>query len=229
MAARKKVFCAYRLWAAVVALSLATALLEARADNPSDGVRTFDGQMSYIEFRFVSPSITRDSVEGSTRKIWRSGARYMRLQEAPDPQRHLHELVIINEPDVWMLNLIDNVAKHIVDPGPTYNAHFPVFQNESKRLTGLEFGREQEFFAASDAHPSPDEVIDGVNCSVQTLDLESSTVRLYLRRSTGLPFQVSIVNARHAYAVRYDRYEPRLPLEPALFMAPVGAKIVEGK
>jgi hypothetical protein len=121
----------------------------------------------YIEFRFLSPMIKSGSFEASIRKLWRSGDRYLRVEEAPDPQQRIHGVIIVNEPNAWMWNRFDNTARHSVDPGPSYIARFALFSGErSKALQELEFGREKDFFATNNAIPMPDQNIDGIDCTL---------------------------------------------------------------
>jgi len=129
-----------------------------------------------------------------------------------------------------MWNRFGNRANHIIDHGPTFVAHFPVYSDKhSKHLQDLEIGREKEFFAANSARHLPDKNIEGVMCVTWSLTLDDSTVTLYLRKSDENPFQVEIKNSREAFAVRYDKYEIGLPLDASLFVAPKGAEVVEAK
>jgi hypothetical protein len=170
------------------------------------------------------------SFAASPRKVWRSGTRYMRIEEEPDPQQGIAGTTIVNEPDAWMWNRLGGTARHIVDQGPTYEAHFPLFSGEPEpMLKRLEFGREKAFFAKNGADQGADQVVDHVECGVESLVAGDSLVTLYLRKSTGLPFEISISNPRHAYSIRYETYEPALPFDAALFAPPPNVKIEEAK
>ena len=202
-------------------LNVVPAHAASKADAP---------QMVYVEFRFLSSKITPGTFAATARKAWRSGDHYLRIEEAPDPKQGIYGTTIISEPNIWMWNRFGNTAKHIVDPGPTFEAHYPLFPGEhSKRLQKLEIGREKEFFAANNARHLPDKNIDGVKCVAWSFTADDSTATLYLRKSNDSPFQVAITNPREAYAVRYDKYESGLPLNPSLFVAPREAKIIEAK
>jgi hypothetical protein len=39
------------------------------------------------------------------------------IEELPNPEHGIHGLVIINEPDTWLVNLMTKAAKHQVDHG----------------------------------------------------------------------------------------------------------------
>jgi hypothetical protein len=38
--------------------------------------------------------------------------------------------MIINEPEIWMVNLLSKTAQHYVDSGPTFSCRMPMFQGD---------------------------------------------------------------------------------------------------
>ena len=70
----------------------------------------------------------------------------------------------------------------------------------------------------------PDQNVDSIDCTIQSLQMDGSTVALFLRKADGSPFQASISNPRGTYAVRFEKYEIR-----SQFIEPQGAKITEAK
>jgi hypothetical protein len=83
------------------------------------------------------------------RTLYRLGERYARLEEALDKERNLHLLVVVNEPDVWMVNLADRTGRHAVDDGPP-KFHAPIVDNfASKFWRQFEFGCEEPFMKRS--------------------------------------------------------------------------------
>src|SRR5712691_13067681 len=97
--------------------------------------------MTKITTRIIEPKMNPDSFFAQPKTLWRAGTKYARVAEAADPQHQIHGLVIVNEPDVWMVNLFDKSGTHMVDTGPTFNAHLPIFE-ASSGVAGFEFGRE---------------------------------------------------------------------------------------
>ena len=63
--------------------------------------------------------------------------------------------MVIKEPDAWLVNLADCTAKHIVDPGPTFNCKLPIFtlsaEMAKSKVGELEIGREIDFFHQNSA------------------------------------------------------------------------------
>ena len=204
-------------------LALLIALL-APAVNAAD--RPADRSMVYIEYRFIAVNIKPGTFEASARKLWRYKDSYARLEEAPNPLTGIHGLLITNAPNSYLINRYTKVARHVVDPGPTYNVVIPVFPSERDgKLKGLQMGRELAFFEANGAVPLPDEPVDTTMCAVLRAKVEDSEIRLFLDRGTKQPRQVSIRNARSEYAIRYLRYMTNLPVDLSLFSVPKDVQI----
>jgi hypothetical protein len=73
------------------------------------------------------PEIMTGSVLAQPKVMYRAGTKYCRVEEAEDSQNKIHGLFIVDEPDAWMINLYDKLARHVVDPGPTFNCKLPIF------------------------------------------------------------------------------------------------------
>jgi hypothetical protein len=203
----------------ILSLALLIALL-APAANAADR------SMVYIEYRFIAVNIKPGSFEASVRKLWRYKDSYARVEEAPNPQTGIHGLLIANAPNSYLINRNTKVARHVVDPGPTYNVVIPVFPSERDgKLKGLQMGRELAFFKANGAVALPDEPIDIAMCSVLRARVEDSEIKLFLDRDSKQPRQVSIRNPRSEYAVRYVRYLTDLPVDLSLFSVPKDVQV----
>ncbi|MDP8979287.1 MAG: hypothetical protein M3O35_01705 [Acidobacteriota bacterium] len=85
--------------------------------------------MTRLTVKIESPEIPKDSFAAQAKRMYRAGSRYCRIEENPDLEHGIHGLIIINEPDSWMINRLHKTARHMVDPGPTYNCRMPIFVN----------------------------------------------------------------------------------------------------
>jgi hypothetical protein len=185
-----------------------------------------DRSMVYIEYRFIAVNIKPGSFEASVRKLWRYTDSYARLEEVPNPQTGIHGLLITNAPNSYLINRYTKVARHVVDPGPTYNVVIPVFPSEREgKLKRLQMGRELAFFRANGAVPAPNEPVDTAMCSVLRAKVEDSEIKLFLDKESQQPRQVSIRNPRSEYAVRYVRYRTDLPVDLSLFAVPKDVQV----
>jgi len=65
--------------------------------------------------------IPEASFAAKPKTMSRAGNGYCRTEELMDRDQGIHGLMIINEPDVWMVNLLGEDSATLRDPGPTFN------------------------------------------------------------------------------------------------------------
>ena len=73
--------------------------------------------MTKVVIRLQNPNAKNDSFTLKPKTMYRAGTTYCRIEEQPDPERGIHGVVVINGPDVWMVNLLTKTARHMIDPG----------------------------------------------------------------------------------------------------------------
>src|SRR5258706_619447 len=184
-----------------------------------------DNKMLYVEYRLVSKQIAADSFDAQTKKVWRIGKDYLRFEDAPNPQTKIHGLIIVAEPDIWIVDRNTNQAQHTVDPGPNYKIHFPLFASEtSEKLRGLEFGSELEYFHDNNAKELPAEEVDGFKCRVYRLEMDDRDVTLFVK-TDDTPMQVVVKSPEYEYALRFLRYDPNRKPDKSLFQLPSGVQV----
>src|SRR5262245_8667997 len=149
--------------------------------------------MTKLTARLQSAEIPEGSFAAKPKTMYRAGSSYCRTEELPDPEQGIHGLLIINEPDVWMVNLFTKTARHFVDPGPTFNCRMPIFVEEHVEsqsvdmrnpLSELEFGRELAYFKGKGATPKEGPVLQGKPTNVYTSRAGDSQLFLF---TTGTP------------------------------------------
>jgi len=184
-----------------------------------------------IVYRHMASEIPADSWAVQPRTLYIGGGTYSRLEEAPDPEQHIHGLIITSEPDVWMINLFGRRGQHIIDPGPTFVTHHNIMGAEApKELWALEFGKEVEFLQNHHAAPAEAKVIEGQQCDASEYGLAPYRIVLYVRSDTHTPFQLDIFKDDSAYSsVRYLSYETGIAFDAALFRPPADVTMTEAK
>lgn len=188
--------------------------------------------MIHVIAQTTGGDIQAGSFAEKPKTYWRASNRYCRIEEEPDPDNNIHGIVVMNEPDAWLVNLADNTAKHMVDPGPTFNCKLPIFafdlETAKSKIGELEFGHELEFFTANHA-----ELIDGPKLSFKTntyqLTIENATLVLVERADIHAPIMVGLSRGGKTFQVRYLLWEDQLPFDSKLFATPSGMKIEEVK
>jgi hypothetical protein len=189
-----------------------------------------DTKMLYIEYQLVAFGLAPDSFAAQPKKLWRVGDTRLRLEEVINPQSREQRLVIVAQPNIWVIDRVVGLGRHEMDPGPTYKVKFPVFAADgADEITALEMGREAEFFRERGAKDMGAKTVAGVECTESMIELGGRKLSLYMRKSDGLPFQVSVLVGDKARAVRYLRYERGLAVDKALFAPPAGVQIEEAK
>jgi hypothetical protein len=192
--------------------------------------------MTRLQVQIQSPEVPADSFAAKPKIIYRAGTQYCRVEEQPDPSNGIHGLMIINEPDAWMVNLATGSAQHIVDPGPSFNCRLPIFSDlvanlpeaESKEILGLEFAQEYEFFKARGATPQPGGVQQGQQTTAYMLKFGESTFALFTYGTPERPLAVAWKRGEKHEIFWYSEYE-QMKFEPKLFSKPEKVKIVEAK
>ena len=211
-------------------------LLATRTLIASDTPKT----MTKIEAHLEGPQVMAGSFSAKPKVIYRADSRYCRLEEAQDTENKIHGLLIVNEPDAWMVNLYDKSAQHMVDPGPTFNCKLPIFATvDSKDEAGilyqdLQFGSELKFFKKMGAagQPGPDE--GGKKTTQYTIEIGSTRfVMLTIKGSdektpNERPLAVGRAVGDKGEVFIYTAYD-EIPFDPKLFAKPESVKISEAK
>lgn len=191
------------------------------------GAQAADDKMLFAEYRVVSADLAASSPETQPRKIWRLGEEFLRFEDIPNPTTKAHILLIVHEPDIWIIDRNKQQGQHAVDPGPHYAVHFPIFPREaSENLKKLEFGSELKFFQDSGATELPSQTVDGIKCKLYRLKLDDREVTLFLKPDN-LPLQIEMQSAGVKYAVRFLKYDPNQKPDMSLFTVPPGTRIIE--
>jgi len=192
--------------------------------------------MTRMVVQLESTEVPADSFAAKPKTMMRAGTEYCRIEEQPDPDRQIHGLVVIHEPDVWMVNLATKTARHIVDPGPTFNCRMPIFDNhagelpeeEAKRIRALEFGFEIEFFKSMGATPQPGPILQTKQTTAFNLQFGDSSVTLFTYGEPERPLAVAWTRGEKHDIFWYSGYG-QIDFDPALFSKPTGVAIEEAK
>jgi len=191
--------------------------------------------MVKIVVHLEGPEVLEGSFLAQPKVIYRAGTKYCRVEETEDSQSKIHGLLIVNEPDAWMINLYDKSARHLVDPGPTFNCKLPIFapvdsKDEASMLyENLQFGSELNFFKQMGATGQPGPEEGGKKTTQYVIEIGATRFLMFtigapnerplaIARAVGKKFEVFV----------YTAYE-EAPFDSKLFSRPDGVKISETK
>jgi len=190
--------------------------------------------MTKLVVRLQSPEVPEASFAAQPKTMYRAGTGYCRIQELPDSEHGVHGLLVISEPDAWLINLLTKTAQHQVDLGPTFNCRLPVFADDMKasdagnQLMGLEFGRELAYFRERGATPRDGPTLQGKTTKSYTLTIRDSQLLLFTNGTLERPVAVARQRGSKREVYWYTTYE-ELPFEPKLFAKPDGVKVEDAK
>lgn len=192
--------------------------------------------MTKMEVLLQTSDSPANSFATKAKTLYRAGDLYCRVEEQADPQHGIHGLMILHEPDAWMVNLASNTALHIVDPGPTYHCRLPIFVGLGKevpvdvatQLASLEFGQELEFFTSKGATAHPGPVLQSRQTTLYKLQFGDSTVALFTSGDPAVPLAVAWTRGEKHEIFWYSSYA-QLPFDASLFSKPAGVTVTEIK
>ena len=197
------------------ALSLAASAAVAQTCAPAT--------LTKVVTRSVGPDIVRGSFRAEPITLYRQGSRFLRMEEAADPEQKLHLLSVVAEPDVWVVNRMDMTGRHMVDPGPVFNAHAPIVTGTGvpALFAELEFGCEAQF-TRTRAREAGTRPVQGKSARIYALQQGDRRLEVLLS-DAGTPVEVAYYEgAKAALVIRYDLFQTGLPDDPALFRKPEG-------
>jgi hypothetical protein len=193
--------------------------------------------MTKVVVHFESPDVPAVSFAAQPRTMYRAGTRYCRIEELPDTEHGIHGLVVVSEPDEWLINLLPKTARHLVDPGPTFNCRLPVFVSGEdiksavdtrSQLIGLEFGREPAYFEGKGATSEPGPTLQGRTTTAYAVGIGDTQLLLFTSGKPEKPVVVVRQRGSKREVYWYGTYE-EVPFDPQLFVKPEGVKIEDAK
>jgi len=188
-------------------------------------------KLTRMVVRNVSPELMAASPAAQPRTLWRQGATQLRSEGSPDPARGVQAIVVVAEPDIWLINPVSRTGEHRVDPGPDLNVRAPILprgQGLPAALMALEYGCEGEFVAAHAPQPFQAVPWGGDNASLHVAAVGEHAVSILMHEKRKTPLMIVYAKAgKPVFAIRYDEYRDDLPERPTLFAPPSSYKITE--
>lgn len=192
--------------------------------------------MTKMVVQLQSPDVPAGSFAAKPKTMYRAGTQFCRIEEEPDAEHGIHGLMIVNEPDAWMINLTTMTAQHMVDPGPTTNCRLPIFgsaardlpEDEARQIAELEFGFELEFFKSKGAAPQQGMVLQTKQTTLYKLQFGDSTIALFTYDSPERPLAVAWTRGAKSEIFWYSGYG-QMDFAPNLFAKPEHVRIDDVK
>ena len=173
-----------KLWRFITFITAIVAL-----STPAYAATCAPAKLVHIVTTNVTPGIVPGSFQAQPKTLYRIGNNKMRIEESPDKASAIHGLIVISEPDIWMINLYDNTGHHILDSGPNLDAVAPVisFHGVPAKITAMELGCEADYLTSNGIQPSGTEHIGSDNFTVYRISSGKDVLELLDRQGTVTP------------------------------------------
>ena len=191
--------------------------------------------MSRIIVQIDGSEVSQNSPARKPRAMYRAGNGYCRVEDIPISEGNSSGLLIVNEPDAWLVDGASKTAQHSVDPGPTFNCHLSIFSgpvpNTSDSVDyaklGLEFGYELEYFKKMGAvRKDPGPVLQKQKTIAYSFDMNGTRFALFTYGPNEFPLLVGHTVGDKGEMFWYSGYG-QVPFDPKLFAKPEGVSISE--
>lgn len=162
------------------------------------------------------------------RTMHRLTERYARIEETPPPGAKHNLVVIVAEPDIWMVDQIGKKGQRTKDPGPVYEFRAPIIAMPTAPalFRKLEVGCELDFIAAYAPRSAGEVKVGGKAYDRRQVIMGPLRLEFLLHLNSGKPFQVALYrNDKAEMIMRYAAYETGLQPDMRLFAPPPGVSI----
>jgi hypothetical protein len=182
-----------------------------------------------IVFRYVASDLPENTAGARPKTYYLAGNHYARIEQESDAALHSPNLIIVNEPDIWLIDLATKTGNHSINPGPDFSVHNPILGPDSpEELFDFEFGHELEFLNRVHAKNLDSKQIRGMQCTTREFEVGAYLVTMYLDAKKNSPVEVkAFKNGNILFTIDYLNYESGLPFDASLFDPPKGISFTE--
>jgi len=189
--------------------------------------------------RNVTPGLQASDPRAQPKRLWRKSEKFLRSLEQPVVSQALQDpnapmarqaLVIVAEPDVWMIDMASREGRHSLDPGPVLEVRAPILSPgvAPPEFMSLEYGCEAEFVKVRAPLAQRTVRWGGVDAALHTYTVGTSSVAILLNSRTGEPhIVIQVRDGRPVTMIIYDEYRQDQPDQSELFRPPADVKITE--
>ena len=156
------------------------------------------------------------------RRCTLAGTEYARIEQPADSSSGQKNLIIVHQPDIWIIDVKKDKVSHTVNPGPDFSIHNPILGPDTPiDLSALEYGHEVEFFDHSKTAALGTTEFDGVRCNATKVRSSTCDVVLYTSIKTNKPLRLEVFKDTNLILqVKYLSYDTDLAFDSWLFEPP---------
>ena len=185
--------------------------------------------MQRMDLFFKAPDLPDDGAAARPKTIYVAGTRYARIEQFADATSDEKNLIVVSEPDIWLVDALRKTIGHSVNHGADQEVHNPIIGPDAPdELLSLEYGREISFFEKANAKHRAEEIVEGKHCEAWEAAIEGYYLRLYTDRERHVPVLLIVdKNGERLFDAHYIKYEMDLPFDKSLFQPPKGMSLME--
>ncbi|HYR22230.1 MAG TPA: hypothetical protein VEP30_04795 [Chthoniobacterales bacterium] len=181
--------------------------------------------MTRIEFSFEADLLR----SARPKTIYVAGDRYARIEEFADATSGVKNLIVVSEPDIWLVDAVRKTVGHAVNHETDPTVHNPILGPDGpEELFALEYGREVSFFEEANASRLAAEELYGKRCDVREIIVAEYRLRLYVDPHRRTPIAMkAFKDGELLFGLRYSNYQTDLPFDLSIFRPPKGLTLIE--
>src|SRR6266404_7216459 len=162
--------------------------------------------MSRIEFSFAADDLDKSASGARPKTIYLAGEGSSRIEQYADATSDIKNLIVVHEPDIWLIDGTHKIAGHSVNHGPDLTVHNPILGPDGpEELLSLEWGHEDDFFAKARTQSLPREKVGEIPCDVRQVRADNYEVRLYSDSGRKVPVELrAFKDGERLFVAHYD-------------------------
>ena len=210
------------IWSFALATAILALAPAAYACAPAQVVR--------IVYRNISPGVPAAASEAQPRTLWRIGSSFLRSEEQPDPTTGMKTLILVSEPNIWIVNLTDRTGSHSIDPDPSGKIRAPIIPltDVPPPFLSLEYGCEAEFVAAYAPQAQSVRPWGDTLAELHVLRVAEHSLAILMDSRRKTPLLISYLRSgQPLLVIRYDDHRTGLKEREDLFRPPSSVKFKE--
>lgn len=182
-----------------------------------------------ITLRHRAPDLTEDARSARPKTLYLAGDRYARIEQPADALGDAVNLIIVNEPNIWLIDGRNKSGNHSTNPGPDFSVHNPILGPDCPdELFGFEFGHEVDFLKQAGAKHVGSKKIGHSTCEVKQFAAKNYLVRIAIDVRKNVPVELeAFINGEKKFSMEYLTYETGLRFDPSLFEPPKDVEVSE--
>jgi hypothetical protein len=201
----------------------ALALISSIASGPSHPL------MTRLTVRYHTPDLSEDARGARPKTLYLAGDRYARIEQPADSTTDSMNLIIVNEPNIWLIDVRNKTGNHSTNPGPDFSVHNPILGPDCpEELFDFEFGHEVDFLKQSGAKSLGSKQIGERECETKQFAAMNYLVNISVDAKKNVPIELkAFKDGKMQFTVEYLSYETDLPFDSSLFDPPKDVHLSE--